>query len=272
MDDHPDHGPRGRRDVAAAPRPGSRVLVTGGAGGMGSAIAERLADNGCVPIVADREGERGRELASRLGAPFVPCDLSDLPGGVEALRAGVAEHADVLDGIVNAAGVTSSSRFPEVDWATWERVLRVNLSAPFFVVQALHGLLRRPGAAIVNVTSAEATGVYATSPHSTPDYAASKAGLKLATECLAMDLAREGIRVNAIAPGFTATPMTDGMRERLDSAIAPLVPLERWGTPADVAAAALFLLSDAAGYVSGASLAVDGGVTLGFTSHTFGAR
>jgi NAD(P)-dependent dehydrogenase (short-subunit alcohol dehydrogenase family) len=222
--------------------------------------------------VVDLDSERSRALTSRLGCPFVPCDLADLPAGVERLREQLEHQGETIDGIVNAVGITSSSHFPEVEYEEWDRVLRTNLSAPFMVVQALYGLLRRPGAAIVNITSAEADGVYSTSRRATPDYAAAKAGLKMATECLAMDLSREGVRVNAIAPGLIATPMTAGMRDKLDQAIPPLVPMERWGEPEEIAAAALFLLSDAAGYVSGASLAVDGGVTLGFTEHTFGAR
>jgi NAD(P)-dependent dehydrogenase (short-subunit alcohol dehydrogenase family) len=249
---------------------GSAVVVTGAAGGMGRAISERLAAAGAHPILVDVDETAGAALASALGASFVRCDLSDLPQGVAALAEEVGRHVDVLDGIVNAAGVSSSSRYPEVSVVEWERVLRVNLSAPFFVVQALNSLLRRPGAAVVNITSAEATGVYASSTHSTPDYAAAKAGLKLVTECLAMDLAPEGIRVNAIAPGFTATPMTAGMRERLAPFIPGLVPLGRWGEPRDVADAALFLLSEHAAYVTGASLPVDGGFTLGVTERTFG--
>ncbi|MGB2710530.1 MAG: SDR family oxidoreductase, partial [Conexibacter sp.] len=213
----------------------------------------------------------GRELAVALDCPFVACDLADLPGDVAALRAAVEPHAPLLDGIVNAAGVSSDSHFPDVDCAAWERVLRVNLSAPFFVVQALEPLLRRPGASIVNVTSAEATGVYSSSTRPTPDYAAAKAGLKLATECLAVDLARVGVRVNAIAPGFTATPMTEGMKDRLAPFVPALIPLGRWGEPADVADVALFLLSERAAYVTGASIAVDGGMTLGVTARTFDA-
>jgi NAD(P)-dependent dehydrogenase (short-subunit alcohol dehydrogenase family) len=246
-----------------------QVLVTGAASGIGKAVASRVVEDGGRAILADRDREGGAALAASLDCPFLPCDLGDLPGAVENLPAAVKAEVEALDGIVNVAGISSRSHFPNVEYADWERVLRVNLSAPFFLVQALSPLLRRPGGAVVNVTSVEAGGVYSASRQPTPDYAAAKAGLKLATECLAMDLAREGIRVNAVAPGMTATPLTEGMREELAPHLDALVPLGRWGMPEDVAGAVAYLLGDDAAYVNGATIVVDGGLTLGLTEHTY---
>jgi NAD(P)-dependent dehydrogenase (short-subunit alcohol dehydrogenase family) len=162
--------------------------------------------------------------------------------------------------------VSSAAHYPEIDFADWERVVRINMTAPLFVVQSLDPLLARPGASIVMITSIEATHVISTSERSTPAYAAAKAGLKLITESLASDLAAEGVRVNAVAPGFVRTPLTDGMRDRGAGAwVEKVVPMSRWAEVDDIAQAAMYLLDDASSFVSGTSLVVDGGLTLGVT-------
>jgi NAD(P)-dependent dehydrogenase (short-subunit alcohol dehydrogenase family) len=246
------------------------VVVTGGASGIGRAVALAAHGAGLDPIVVDRDVGRGAEVAASIGAPFVACDLNRLPDQLDELRDRVEAHTDQLGGIVNAAGISSGGHYPDVPLAEWETVLRVNLTAPFFVVQALDPLLRRPGAAIVNVTSAEADGVYSVGERSTPAYAAAKAGLRLATECLASDLAGDGIRVNAVAPGMIATPLSAGLRDRVDRHVSRLSPLGRWGEPEEIAEVVLFLLGDRSSFLTGASVAADGGLTLGITARTFG--
>ncbi len=243
------------------------VVVTGGAGGIGRAVCVGLADEGARPIVVDIDAEHGEQVALQTGGSFVHCDLCDLPAAAKHLTEAVSSLTTSLAGVVSAAGVSSQGHYPDLALDDWDRVIRINMTAPLFVVQALDGLIQRPGAAIVMITSAEATRVISTSARSTPAYAAAKAGLKMITESLASDLARDGVRVNAVAPGYTRTPLTAGLRERgAGGWIERVVPAGRWGEPEDMADVVLFLLSDRSRYVSGASLVVDGGLTLGITT------
>jgi meso-butanediol dehydrogenase / (S,S)-butanediol dehydrogenase / diacetyl reductase len=246
------------------------IVVTGGASGIGRAVCLAAHRAGLHPIVVDRDVERGTQVAESIGALFIACDLARLADDLDELPRRVEAHCHRVDGIVNAAGISSAGHYPDLALTDWETVMRVNLTAPFFLVQALDPLLKRPGAAIVNVTSAEAEGVYSVGERSTPAYAAAKAGLRSVTECLASDLAGDGIRVNAVAPGMIATPLSAGLRDRVDDHVSKLSPLGRWGEPEEIAEVVLFLLSDRSSYLTGASVAADGGLTLGITARTFG--
>ena len=245
-------------------------VVTGGASGIGEAVCRVLADRGDRPIIVDLDAHRAGSLAEELGCPHVVSDLAMLPANADHLRARVVQATAGLDGIVNAAGLSSAQHFPEIEAQHWERLLRTNLSAPLFVIQTLQDLLCRPGGSIVNITSAEAGTVVSTSPRSTPAYACAKAGLDMLTKSLASDLAPEGIRVNSVAPGFVATPLTAAMQPRLGDWIKAVAPLGRWADPREIAEVVVFLLSDRASFMSGSSVAVDGGLTLGVTSRTTG--
>lgn len=161
---------------------------------------------------------------------------------------------------MNAAGVASTETTGEVTLAEWDHVLRVNLTAPFFVCQALADRLA-DGGAIVNISSIEAHVALSTSGATTPGYAASKAGLELVTTCLAADLRGRGIRVNAVAPGFIRTPMTAAHQLAHGDWVARRTPLGRWAEPSDVAAVVEFLLSDGARFITGTTVVVDGGLT-----------
>jgi NAD(P)-dependent dehydrogenase (short-subunit alcohol dehydrogenase family) len=237
---------------------GRTVLVIGALGGIGGAIADSCRAAGARVLPADLPGER----LEAVGDPACGVDLADPDGACAALASFAAEHGP-LDGLVNAAGVSGSASFPDIPTQEWRRILEIDLVAPAQVVQALALHLRAPGASVVNVTSIEGDGVYASRGHTGPAYAAAKAGLKLATQCLAVELGRRGIRVNAVAPGFVETPMTAAAMTHSGGWIAEQTALGRPGRPDDIGPPVAFLLSDAARYITAHTLVVDGGMGLG---------
>ena len=242
---------------------GRRALVTGGASGIGLATARRLRDEGAAIVLLDRDEEGLPRAGDEVGAPIVLADLGD----EEAVVEGVADAGQTLGGpvdvLVNAAGIYRIS--PALDLAVeeWDEVLAVNLRGSFLAAREVARVLRRAGrgGAVVNVASIAALVADAEEPAA--HYDASKAGVLLLTKQLAVEWAPLGIRVNAVCPGVIRTPMlrlTDdpaAARRYLDAR----VPLHRLGEPEEVAAAIAFLASDDASYVTGAALAVDGGVT-----------
>jgi NAD(P)-dependent dehydrogenase (short-subunit alcohol dehydrogenase family) len=237
---------------------GRHVLVTGGGSGIGRATCEQLADAGAHVTVVDIDAGAAETVARATRGTAVVADLTDVKAAVVA----IAERVEVLDGLVSAAGIVESTGFPESRVDEWERVLRLNLEAPHFLVQGLLARLRRPGAAIVNVTSVSAKTVLATSGIVTAGYGASKAGLELASRSLAHELAPLGLRVNTVAPGYVETPLSGAHLGEHGESVRAQIPVGRVGAPAEIAAAVLFLLSDSASYITGAQLVVDGGLTL----------
>lgn len=249
------------------PFPPGVHLVVGGGGGIGSAIAEDLHQRGAEHVVVcDIALARAEEVASRIGGGAVGLDVSD-PASIEDLVRRLRADGRPIAGIVNCAAVFGAATFPDIGREAFRRTLSVNLAGPFDLVVASVELMDR-GASIVNVTSVEAFHVLNTGRGSNTDYAASKGGLQMLTRAIATDLGPRGIRVNAVAPGYIATRMTAGSlgpdeRRRF---VEERIPLEgRIGEPGDVTGPVAFLLSRDARYVTGTTLVVDGGLTLGTT-------
>ena len=235
---------------------GMRVLVTGGTRGIGRAVAEECRAAGAAVAVSCRAADIGRALPADV---VVEADLAT-PGGPGATVAGAVAALGGLDVLVNNAATSHVAALAEEEPAAWAETLAVNLTAPFRLVQqALPHLRRSRAAAVVNVGSVLGRRSMA----GTAAYEASKGGLHRLTEQLALELAPDGVRVNCVAPGFVRTEMFErNQAPERRRAIAGLHPLGRVGEPAEVARAVVFLASGAASFVTGACLAVDGGLAV----------
>jgi NAD(P)-dependent dehydrogenase (short-subunit alcohol dehydrogenase family) len=242
------------------------AIVTGGAKGIGLAIARRFASDGARVVVADIDEERGSRAVEEIGAlgavRFVRCDVGDR-ADVENLVTSVVEAWGAIDVLVSNAGIVHAADFLEISEADFDRVLRVNLKGVFLVGQAVArrmvAQVKAGGApgAIVNMSSINAVVAIANQA----PYSASKGGVNQLTKVMALSLAPYGIRVNAIGPGSIMTDMLASVAK--DKAARELVlsrtPLGRIGDPAEIAALAAFLASDEASYVTGQTIYADGG-------------
>jgi 3-oxoacyl-[acyl-carrier protein] reductase len=239
---------------------GRCALVTGATGGIGAELATALHRQGAHVALSGTRKERLDELAAQLGDRIVtlPCDLSDRDA-VSAL-AGQAESAlGSLDIVLNNAGITRDNLFMRMKDEEWDQVIAVNLTATFLVCRsALRGMMKRRFGRIINIASI--SGVLGNPGQG--NYAASKAGMVGMTKSLAREVAPRGITANCIAPGFIETAMTGELNEKQVESIAAAIPSGTFGKPADIAAAAVYLSSNEAGYVTGETLHVNGGMAM----------
>jgi 2-hydroxycyclohexanecarboxyl-CoA dehydrogenase len=241
---------------------GRTALVTGGAGGIGAAICRDLAARGAQVVIADLDEPAAKRLAGELpGAVAAPVDLDD-PGRVAEFIEGV--HADIggVDILVNNAGISAVERFVHSDQSSWDRMWRVNLRAPMQLAQGfLPGMLERRQGRLIFVSS---DGARAGSGGEGV-YSACKAGLLGLAKTLAREAAPAGVTSNAVCPGPTDTPMLRAVaadKPALVEKLARLVPLGRLGRPEDVAGMVAFLSTDRAGYLTGQTFSVSGGITM----------
>jgi 3-oxoacyl-[acyl-carrier protein] reductase len=236
---------------------GKVALVTGGSRGIGAAISRELAKAGAKVALNYRAGqEAADEVAGEIGGLAVRADVSK-PEEVQALIERVEGGLGDIDALVNNAGVTRDTLIARMTDDDWQTVIDTNLRGPFNTSRAVsRKMLRRRAGSIVNLSSV--VGVHGNPGQA--NYAASKAGIIGLTKALARELGSRGVRVNAIAPGYISTELTDVLNDEQRGLILQNTPLGRLGEPEDVARAVRFLCSDEAAFITGEVLLVDGGL------------
>ncbi|MBV7393617.1 3-oxoacyl-[acyl-carrier-protein] reductase [Mameliella sediminis] len=239
---------------------GKSALITGASGGIGGAIAKALHGAGANVGLSGTRVEPLEALAAELGdrAFVLPCNLGDAEA-VTALPKQAAEAMGSVDILVNNAGITRDNLFMRMSEDEWQSVLDVNLTATFRLCKGvLRGMMKSRWGRIVNISSV----VGATGNPGQGNYAAAKAGMVGMSKSLAYEVASRGVTVNAVAPGFIETAMTDKLNDDQKSAILTQIPSGRMGTPEEIAAGVLYLSSAEAAYVTGTTLHINGGMAM----------
>jgi 3-oxoacyl-[acyl-carrier protein] reductase len=240
---------------------GKVALVTGASGGIGGAIAKALHAQGASVVLSGTRADALEKVRAELGVKaFVAvCNLAD-KDSVEALpKAAEAAAGAPIDILVNNAGITRDNLFMRMKDEEWEQVIAVDLTAAFRLSRAvLRGMMKKRWGRIISITSV----VGETGNPGQGNYAAAKAGLVGMTKSLAAEVASRNITCNAIAPGFIATAMTDALTDQQKEMIGQRIPAGRMGNPSEIAAAVVYLASEEAAYVTGATLQVNGGMAM----------
>lgn len=238
------------------------ALVTGATGGIGGAIARALHKQGATVAVSGRQKDKLEKLASELGSRVhvLPCDLGDRAQVANLIDQAIAKLGR-LDILVNNAGLTRDNLFMVMKDEQWDEVIAVNLTSTFMLMRAAARAMMRAKTGfgrIVNISSV--SGIVGNPGQG--NYAASKAGMIGMSKSLAREVASRGITVNCVAPGFISTPMTDVLNEKQVATIKDAIPAQKFGTPADIAAACVYLASTEGSYVTGQTLHVNGGMVM----------
>jgi 3-oxoacyl-[acyl-carrier protein] reductase len=239
---------------------GKTALVTGASGGIGGGIARALHARGAAVALSGTRREALEALATELGerTSVCPADLREA-GAAEALVTAAEQALGPLAILVNNAGFTRDMLALRMQDADWQSVLDVDLSAPFRLIRAsLRGMLKRRAGRIINIASI----VGVTGNAGQANYSAAKAGMIGMSKSLAQEVGSRGVTVNVIAPGFIQTAMTDVLKDEQKAALLGSIPLGRMGRPEDIASAAVYLASDEAAWVTGATLHVNGGMAM----------
>ena len=239
---------------------GKTALVTGATGGIGAGVARALHGQGATVALSGTRAEVLEALAAELGSRVhvLPCNLAD-KDAVEKLVPDAEAKMEKLDILVANAGVTKDNLFVQLRDEDWDQVIAVNLTATFRLTRAaVKTMMRRRWGRVIGITSV----VGVTGNPGQGNYTASKAGMIGMMKTVGAEYAKRNVTANCIAPGFIATPMTDKLNEKQRETILTRVPAGRLGTPADVAAAAVFLASDVAAYITGQTLHVNGGMAM----------
>jgi 3-oxoacyl-[acyl-carrier protein] reductase len=239
---------------------GKTALVTGASGGIGGAIAKALHAQGATVALSGTRREALEKVAAELGGRthVVPCDLGD-PAATDALVKEAEAAMGKLDILVNNAGLTRDNISMRMKDEEWQKVLDVNLTAGFRLARAaMRGMMKRRHGRIIGITSI----VGVTGNPGQANYAAAKAGMIGMSKALAQELASRAITVNCVAPGFIETAMTDALTEEQKARILPAVPMGKLGSGADIASAVVYLASEEAGYVTGQTIHVNGGMAM----------
>jgi 3-oxoacyl-[acyl-carrier protein] reductase len=239
---------------------GKVALVTGSTRGIGRAIAETLVSCGAKVAVVGRDQAKAEDVAAQIGGESrgFACDISD-PAAITALIGAVETAFGQLDILVNNAGITKDNLMLRMKDEDWNAVLDTNLRSAFVAIRAAQrGMMKRRWGRIINIASV--VGLIGNAGQA--NYAASKAGLIGLSKSVAKELASRNILCNVVAPGFIRTDMTDAMTPEAVKALSAQIPLDRFGSPQDIAGVVAFLSSEHAGYITGQVLTVDGGMVM----------
>ncbi|MDE2352131.1 MAG: 3-oxoacyl-[acyl-carrier-protein] reductase [Alphaproteobacteria bacterium] len=240
---------------------GKTALITGASGGIGGATANALHAQGATVVLSGTRAEALEALKAELGerAFIAPCNLAD-PASVEALpKAAETAAGAPVDILVNNAGITRDNLFMRMKDEEWDQVIQVDLTAAFRLSRAvLKGMMKKRWGRIISVTSVVGT----IGNPGQGNYCAAKAGVAGMSKALAQEVATRNITVNCVAPGFTATPMTEALTDAQKETIARRIPAGRMGNPGEIAAAVVYLASEEAAYVTGQTLHVNGGMAM----------
>jgi 3-oxoacyl-[acyl-carrier protein] reductase len=240
---------------------GKTALVTGASGGIGGAIARALHGQGASVVLSGTRAEALEAVKAELGARafIATCNLGDKESVEALVKTAEAAAGAPIDILVNNAGITRDNLFMRMKDAEWDDVIAVNLTAAFRLSRAvLRGMMKKRWGRIIQITSV----VGETGNPGQGNYAAAKAGLIGMSKSLAAEVASRNITVNAVSPGFIATPMTDALTDAQKAQISERIPAGRMGLPAEIAAAVVYLASDEAAYVTGETIQINGGMSM----------